>query len=231
MRLFVLLILVLTLSACVSAPQQHAQQEMDAEVIQAHQQSLQAIHAWEFQSRMAFIDHQQNARQSASLRWQNSPQQRSLRISHPLRGTLASIIETDIQATLTDPQGQEFTAPDIEALLLRHLNVFLPIDLIHDALLGRLPQAQIINPEYYAEGTLAAYEVDIKDRRWFPGQQAHTTTWQVSLGRYQQAENQAVSLPHQLELHSVDYQIRLNISRWTILASDEQTSHAAHRNY
>lgn len=226
MRLFALLIFVLTLSACASAPQQHAQQDMDSEVIQAHQQSLLAINAWEFQSRMAFIDHQENSRQSASLRWQNSPQQRALRISHPLRGTLASIEETDLHATLTDRQGHQFTAPDIESLLLSHLNVFLPIDLIHDALLGRLPQTQIINPEYYAEGTLAAYEVDIEDQRWLPGQQARTTTWQVNLGRYQPAANQAVSLPHQLELNSTDYQIRLSISRWTILATDENNSHA-----
>lgn len=217
MRLFALLIFVSLLSACASMPERHAQQDVDEEAIEAHQLSLSAIETWEFQSRMAFVDHQENARQSASLRWQNAADTRALRISHPLRGTLARIEETADYALLTDHQGNEFLASDIESLLMVHLNVFLPIELIHDALLGRLPQTRIINPEYYADGTLAAYQVDIEDQHWQSGQQrAQTTSWQVELDRYQEAVNLAVRLPHQLELNSADYQIRLSISRWTI---------------
>ncbi|MCC5880912.1 MAG: outer membrane lipoprotein LolB [Idiomarina sp.] len=217
MRLFALLFFVSMLSACASIADRHTPQDIDDSIIDAHQQSLAGINAWEFQSRMAFFDHQDNSRQSASLRWQNEASQRSLRISHPLRGTLARVEETADYAKLTDHQGEEFFAADIESLLLIHLNVFLPIELIHDALLGRLPQTQIINPHYYADGTLASYQVDIDNAQGFMSQDnISQTSWQVSLARYQQASDYAVQLPHQLELSSDDYLIRLSISRWSI---------------
>lgn len=230
MRLFALLIFVSTLSACASVAERHAPQDVDDAIIDAHQQSLAGIQAWEFQSRMAFFDHVEDTRQSASLRWQNEASQRSLRISHPLRGTLARIEETAEFAKLTDHQGETFIAADIESLLLLHLNVFLPIELIHDALLGRLPQTQIINPQYYADGTLATYQVDIDNTQGLsapgaPGQ----TSWEVTLGRYQRASDDSAQLPHQLELSSDQYLIRLNISRWSITRKGNELA-AQHRD-
>lgn len=213
MRLTVLLFTML-LTACASAPQSVPKDQVDAGAIAQHQDSLADINAWEFQSRMAFFELQQNSRQVASLRWQNHPDSRSLRVSHPLRGTLAQLEETVAGALLIDQQGDEYQAATIEALLLLHLNVVLPIELIHDALLGRIPQAEIINPSFYPDGTLAEYQVDVQDSTT---RYARSQTWRVSLARYEPAANDSVRLPHQLELVSDAYIIRLNISRWTLL--------------
>lgn len=209
-----LVLFTIFLSACATVPQGVSENDVDAQAIAQHQDSLAHVSAWEFQSRMAFFELQQNSRQSASLRWQNHPESRSLRVSHPLRGTLAQLEETTTGAVLIDQQGDQYQAANIETLLLIHLNVVLPIELIHDALLGRIPQAEIINPSFYPDGTLAEYEVDIRDSN---SRYASAQTWRVNLARYDTAQNDSVRLPHQLELASDAYIIRLNISRWTLL--------------
>ena len=219
MRLVTFIITVCLLSACASAPESMSRADVDAQRIADHQRTLADITTWEFQSRLAFIERQQGGRQSASLRWQNAPTSRSLRVSHPLRGTLASLEETDQGAMLTDQQGDQYYAADIQSLLLTHLNVVLPIGLIEDALLGRIPQTEIINPSFYTDGTLAEYQIDVRSpRRWWDSSQDdhHVQTWQVKLQRYEHATNQPVRLPHYLELTSTQYEIRLNISRWTL---------------
>lgn len=209
-----LVLFTIFLSACATVPQGLSENDVDAQAIAQHQDSLAHVNAWEFQSRMAFFELQQNSRQIASLRWQNHPESRSLRVSHPLRGTLAQLEETSTGAVLIDQQGDQYQAANIETLLLIHLNVVLPIELIHDALLGRIPQAEIINPSFYPDGTLAEYEVDIRDSN---SRYASAQTWRVNLARYDTAQNDSVRLPHQLELASDAYIIRLNISRWTLL--------------
>lgn len=224
MRQIIVSLILVLLTACAGTPLSAPEQEVDADAIASHQQSLQRLDAWEFQSRMAFVDRQANDRQAASLRWHHSDNERALRISHPLRGTLARIEETSEGASLTDNQGQTYRARDIESLLMTHLNVFLPIDLIHAALLGRIPETTIINPNYYADGTLASYEVDI-EHPFAAWSQRPAQTWQVTLGRYSSVEIDAqthsqdavVQLPHELQLRSDDYEIRLSISRWSIL--------------
>lgn len=214
MRLITLIITSILLSACASAPESMSRDDVDAQRIADHQRSLANVTAWEFQSRMAFFELQQGSRQSASLRWHNAPTSRSLRVSHPLRGTLARLEETEDGAILTDQQGDEYYAADIQSLLLAHLNVVLPIGLIHDALLGRIPQTEIINPTFYADGTLAEYQVDVRHaNRWWDNE---AQTWQVKLQRYEEAANDPVRLPHYLELTSAQYEIHLNISRWTL---------------
>lgn len=218
MRQLAILFLIYFITACASIPDSLPEDEIADEAISSHQQSLSHIEAWEFQSRMAFVDVANNNRQAASLRWRNLVDARELRLSHPLRGTLARLNEDSSGAVLTDNQGQQFEANDIESLLLIHLNVFLPIELIHDALLGRFPDTEIINPTYYSDGTLAQYEVDLSvdnQQNWWLGDAGET--WRISLARYQSAHNDAVLLPHQLEIHSETYQITLNISRWTLL--------------
>lgn len=209
MRSLAILILLVTISGCASAPRSVDKSNIDAATVAAHQRQLSHIEGWEFQSRMAFINHLEDDRQSASMRWQHQADSRAIRISHPLRGTLARVEESSGEARLTDDQGNEFVAADIESLLAIHLNVVLPIELIEDALLGRIPDARIINPRYYEDGTLAQYEADITD-------DYATTSWDIELRRYQSASNAPYQLPHQLEMRSADYEIRLSISRWTV---------------
>lgn len=219
MRFITFMFTAFLLSACASAPESMSRDDVDAQRIADHQRSLADVSAWEFQSRMAFFELQQGSRQSASLRWKNAPASRSLRISHPLRGTLAQLEETENGAVLTDQHGDQYYAADIQSLLLAHLNVVLPIGLIQDALLGRIPQTEIINPTFYADGTLAEYQIDVRHaNHWWDNRLRHdeVQTWQVTLQRYENAANQPVRLPHYLELTSTQYEIRLNISRWTL---------------
>lgn len=211
MRLLTLLCLCLLLSACASRPPSMGEHDADRTQIDAHQADLAAIESWQLQSRLAFFDLRDDSRQSASLRWQYTDGYHAIRLSHPLRGTLARLEEGASGAVLTDNEGRSYPADDIESLLAWHLNLILPIDLINDALLGRIPDTQLINPQYYANGTLAEYSVDFDQNNAWQRQ-----TWHVSLDRYQNAQDSAIRLPHQLELQSEDYRIRLNITQWQI---------------
>lgn len=211
MRLLTLLCVCLLITACASRPPSYGENETDRIQINAHQAELASIQRWQLQSRMAFFDLKNNTRQSASLRWQYQDTYHSLRISHPLRGTLARLEEDESGAVLTDNEGRSYPATDLESLLAWHLDLVLPIELINDALLGKIPDTRLINPQYYSDGTLADYSVDIQlnDR-------TQSQTWHVSLARYQSAQDDSIRLPHQLELESDDYRIRLNISQWQL---------------
>lgn len=215
MRVLAILIVLLFISGCASQPESVHRAQVDERKVAAHQLQLDQINDWQFQSRMAFINHLDDDRQSASLRWQFTPQQRSIRLSHPLRGTLARVEEHSGLATLTDNQGSEYQASDIQSLLAQHLNVVLPIELIENALLGRLPDAAIRSPRYYPDGTLAEYKATVNDG-------FADTNWQIELSRYQMASNMALPLPHQLSLQSELYEIRLSISRWVLNQTHDQ---------
>lgn len=204
---------VMVIAGCATQPDRGTAENIDTQRIDAHQAELATIDSWEFQARMAFFNDRDDERHTASVRWQYSPSEVGIRLTHPLRGTLAEIEQTPYQAVLTDREGNQYAAPDMRELLQRHLGIMLPVALINDALLGRHPDVDLIDPVYYDDGSMASYRVALPYDR---NTEAADDVWHIEFFNYQQASNSNVRLPHRLHLESDAYRIRLAISRWQI---------------
>ncbi|RUO25330.1 outer membrane lipoprotein LolB [Aliidiomarina minuta] len=212
-----LMLITLFLTACASRPDSVSETDADQQLIATHQAQLADIDNWEFQARMAFFNFRDNERHSASIRWQQAPESLYIRISHPLRGTLAQLEQQPGYAILTDDDDNQYYARDVSELLVQNLNIYLPVELINDALLGRHPGTRLLQPRYFEDGSLASYQVDVSE----PGQASDR--WSVLLSNYAAAQNHSALVPHSLELESSDYRIRLNISRWQIISPEDET--------
>lgn len=217
-QICVLLVLTLFLTACASRPDSVSEHDADPQSIASHQAQLTHIDNWEFQARMAFFNYRDDERHSASIRWEHAPEKLYIRISHPLRGTLAQLEQQPGYAVLTDNKENQYYARDVTALLAENLNIYLPVELINDALLGRHPGTRLMQPRYFEDGSLASYQVDVSE----PG--LARDRWSVQLNNYAPAHNHPAIVPHSLELESSDYRIRLNISRWQITPEDENNN-------
>lgn len=204
---------LLCIAGCATQPDSGSADRIDTTRIDAHQAELATIENWQFQARMAFFNDRDDERHTASIRWQFSPRQLAIRLTHPLRGTLAELEQNAEQAILTDREGNQYYAQNIRALLQQHLNITLPVSLINDALLGRIPDLDLIDPTYYEDGSMAAYEVRLPTA-------GHASSaeekWRIEFFNYQQASDSSIRLPHRLHLESDDFRIRLAITRWHI---------------
>ncbi|MGX5914432.1 lipoprotein insertase outer membrane protein LolB [Aliidiomarina sp. Khilg15.8] len=204
---------IVVLAGCATQPDRGSAERIDNARIDAHQAQLATIESWEFQARMAFFNDRDDERHTASIRWQFSPDEVAIRLTHPLRGTLAELEQTPYQAVLTDREGNQYIAEDIRQLLQQHLGIMLPVTLINDALLGRHPDLNMIDPVYYEDGSMAEYRVRLTDDLRPTNAD---DSWHIEFFNYQQAADSNIRLPHRLHLESDDYRIRLAITRWQI---------------
>lgn len=92
-------------------------------------------------------------------------------------------------------------------LLEQRLNLPLPVTLLQQTVIGALP-AGSQQVRYLAAGTVADFRV-LADQQ----------QWQVKLLSYEQVamNSHNLLLPHQVELISDQYLVRLRISKWTPL--------------
>src|SRR5690554_616854 len=150
LRLILLSALLGLLAACSLRPDQSERfEQVNPRLVEAHQQQLAAINAWRIRGRIALIDTLENNRDAASLSWSQNSEGQQLRISHPLRGTLAqlqvsssnpsSMSNPSPMASLTLPNGETHTATSVEQLLANHAGIYMPFELIRQALVGSKP--------------------------------------------------------------------------------------------
>src|SRR5690554_6796054 len=151
---------LLLLSGCALRPSDDGRSaQTPPHLIEQHQAHLSTISQWHIRGRMAFFNLQEDDRSTATLTWQKEIAASSLRLSHPLRGTLARLTQTATQASLTDMQGETFYAPKIDQLLAWQLGIYLPFQLVEQAITGLKPDELGSQYLYYQDGTLASYEV------------------------------------------------------------------------
>lgn len=201
---FVLFLSLIVLSACSSRPtQQQVVTNVANALVEQHQQRIIHISNWHIRGRIAFSNLLENDRNAATLSWTKGLDESFLRLSHPLRGTLAQLEQTPLAATLTDSKGEQHYAPSIDQLLYWQLGLTLPFSLVENAMTGKIPEQLGSQFGFYADGTLAEYQIDQQ--------------WHISLSRYQ-AVNTAtgmLQLPHELEVTHANYKIRLQINEWS----------------
>jgi len=216
LRLILLSALLGLLAACSLRPDQSERfEQVNPRLVEAHQQQLAAINAWRIRGRIALIDTLENNRDAASLSWSQNSEGQQLRISHPLRGTLAQLQVSSSNpspmASLTLPNGETHTATSVEQLLANHAGIYMPFELIRQALVGSKPAQGASAFAYYQDGTLAQYQF----ADWRSGQQ-----WQIDLSHYQTvaqpSSNKTVLLPHLIEVTEPGFELKLQINQWNL---------------
>lgn len=201
------------LTACSSRPDQR---ELSPHVVHAlvqqHQQDIGHISHWNIRGRIAFFNLHENDRNAASLSWLKAHQRSLLRLSHPLRGTLAQLEQTPLEASLIDNKGEQHVASSIDELLAWQLGLNLPFNLVEAAMTGKLPPQLGSEFGFYADGTVAQYIITTNN-----GPRSSKQQWHISLSRYKSVHTAAgmVKLPHELEITHVNYKIRLQINDWS----------------
>lgn len=210
---FITFLCLVILSGCSLRPDHSEQSDTVAlPLIEQHQLSIATLSHWTVRGRIAFFDLRENNRNAASLSWAKTDAGSFLRLSHPLRGTLAQLEQTPLSASLIDNKGEQYFAPTIDELLAWQLGLMLPFNLVEAAMTGKRPPQLGSEWSYYADGSLASYVVTVHDSVLNTNQH-----WHVSLSHYQTVESAVgrVKLPHQLEITHVDYKIRLQINDWS----------------
>lgn len=211
-HLLSLSVAVLLLSACASQPRPATHAEVPPEKISEQQARLEPVTGFTARGRIAFFDEQAGNREAARYHWQQQPTTTQFRLYHGLRGTLARLTADQTGARLTDLDGETHTGPDLTWLLRQQLGLALPIEVLTDAIIGRLPAHPTDEQHYYPDGTLASYRVQA------PGPGFGPQEWELTITRYTsvEQEGQHFRLPAELELAHPSYRIRLTISNWEL---------------
>ncbi|EKE82784.1 lipoprotein insertase outer membrane protein LolB [Idiomarina xiamenensis] len=206
MRLLICTCLLLLLSACASRPPQPSYQanQVDQHLIAEQQQRLANLNDWQLDGQVAVFDLVADERHAVYLRWQQTATHLSMRFSHPLKGTLATLEASAKGAILTDDEGQQWRDRDVKRLLARVLNLQLPIATMQQLVIGRQPSAAE-NLHYYQDGHIAELALTLSDQRW-----------SAQLQDYRAVRNDLLKLPHAVELTSPQYRIKVKVSQWTL---------------
>lgn len=194
------------------APIPEATPEVNEQLASVHQQQLTQLTRWQLTGQVAVFDEAADERHAVYLTWQQQPDELAIRFSHPLKGTLARVTEDATGAEFINDEDQRWYASSLDELLADHLQLALPVSLMQAIVTGREPAAAR-NRTYFEEGTLASYDLNYQG-----------TTWQVYLQHYRpvdvsamldtSAGDEVVLLPHQFQLTSPAYQIKLRMNEW-----------------
>ncbi len=139
---------------------------------------------------------QRGIRHSAGLRWIHHPQTDEILLLAPLGKVVARVYRDDQQATL-EQGDKHYQAENIETLMRQVLGWHLPLNGLHDWVLG-LPAA----------GSSAQIERDEHGQITLLKQDG----WKVRYLRY--ADTSPGSLPMRLQLTREDLQVQLLIDEW-----------------
>lgn len=173
-----------------AAPQQLAQQQL----AQQHQQNLQAISDFFIHGRMAV---QYDGRgYSGQIQWRKQDQQQHIALISPLGNSIAEIDIDEQQVTLTQSDGKQYQAQDVETLTQQILGWPLPAKQLKDWIVGRTGAGLIGQLQWDAQGRLSAF------------QQAD---WTVQYSDYLAQDLFANSLPAPTASAAVDLPVKLTL--------------------
>lgn len=210
MKLSLLLLFSLILVGCATPPKKIPMSAIDSNAVARHQQQVSSLEQWQLRGQIALFNLNADERDSVYLEWQQSPNSLQLRFYHPLKGTLARLEQDNQGATYYDEDGQAFYGTSAEALIARLFNFELPINLLQQVVTGELPEGaqqqryQIIEQPQQSLAPLFSYIVSRNEQQWH-----------VQLQDYEQSDA-SVFLPHNVELRSLEWRIKLRVSEWQL---------------
>ena len=136
LRIFLLLALIASLQACISAPpMKPAESALTKALYEKHQQKIATIHQFTLQGRIGVQTEGKGF--SGSLNWQHDKANDEVSLFSPLGGQVASIKKTSNQVTLIDDKGNSISEADAETLTQKTLGWKLPLAGLSDWSLGR----------------------------------------------------------------------------------------------
>lgn len=210
MKLSLLLLFSLILVGCATPPKEIPMSAIDSNAVARHQQQVGALEQWQLRGQLALFNLNADERDSVYLEWRQSPNTLQLRFYHPLKGTLARLEQDAQGATYYDEDEQAFYGYDAESLVARLFNFELPINLLRQVVTGKLPQGaqqqryQLLEQPELPLAPLLSYQVSRNEQQW-----------QVQLHDYEQSQG-TVFLPHNVELRSNDWRIKLRVREWKL---------------
>lgn len=210
MKARLLLLTILLLSGCATAPPEIPMSAIDANAVARHQQQLDAITQWQLTGQIALFNLQTDERDAVYLEWQQAPTVLNLRFYHPLKGTLARLEETTSGAVYYDEDGQAYYGATAESLIQRLFALKLPLNLLRTVVLGKQPpQARAQRFQLFDEADLPAAvltEYEVNDQQQL---------WRVQLAQYERQNNQLL-LPTETQLENSQWRVRLRIRKWQL---------------
>lgn len=212
-KLWSLLVIGL-LSACTSQPDTLDQQAVDNSAARYHQQQLQNIEQWRVQGQIAVFDKVEDKRDTVYVDWQQTSDTLSIRFYHPLKGTVAQLVERPDGAEFIDDANRKYLGDSAQTLLNDLFGMQLPLDLMDDLLLGRqMPDMRAV--QYLSLNTkpkravLASYRVNTGDH-----------TWLAELNSYENVtpttSSSAQVMPHRFELANDEWRIKMRVTQWQL---------------
>ena len=160
-----------------------------------HLNSLKSISSFEVQGRIGIQTNPKGF--SGSLVWQHGANSDDIALFSPLGSQLASIKRSSSAITLTDGNGNSYSAIDAETLTRDVLGWQLPLTGLSDWVLGRPSAAPIARSIWNAQGQLTHLEQD---------------GWNIEYDNYQQQG--AYILPGKIYLKSEQLNLKLLIEKW-----------------
>ncbi|MEA3587385.1 outer membrane lipoprotein LolB [Pseudidiomarina sp. 1APP75-27a] len=209
MKVRLLLIVALLLSGCAAAPPEIPLSAIDRNAAERHQQAIASLTDWSISGQLALFNRVEDDRDAVYLEWQHASGEMRLRFYHPLKGTLARLEEDLTGATFFDEEGQPYYGVTAEQLIARIFNFQLPLQLLSEVITGRRPDGAV-------QLSYQLHDLDGKPYATLNRYLVATTSekWQVELSNYQ--AEQSYLMPHQLELISPEWRIKLKVSQWKL---------------
>lgn len=206
-RHLILFITLLGLTACSTVQPPPIQHDVSAAAVQVQQQRLQQLTHWQLRGQMALFDLVQAERHGMHIEWYATPTHLNMRFYHPLRGTLARLEQTPEGANLIAEDGNEYQAQTMDDLLWEYFRLALPITQINAIISGR-EQPGMFNKSYQLQ-TFNDQQLALLAAFTMP---ATGQLWQGQLSQYKLVQD--VFLPHQIELSSSSWRLKLQVSKW-----------------
>ncbi|MFB9214539.1 lipoprotein insertase outer membrane protein LolB [Vibrio sinaloensis] len=190
------LLAALLLSGCASIESSQTNVEW-----QTHQQRLASISQYQSSGKLGYISPEQ--RQSLNFRWQHAPQSSQLRLTTFLGQTALNLKITPTGAVVDTYDDKTYTSTNAESLIYQLTGLTIPVEQLHDWLLGRPTSADgyLLNET----NTLATLRKEINGQ-----------TWQLDYLNYKDVlvDGVALPLPQKLKLKQQDTSINIVISKW-----------------
>ena len=192
------LLAALLLSGCANIESSQTNVEW-----QTHQQRLASISQYQSSGKLGYISPEQ--RQSLNFRWQHAPQSSQLRLTTFLGQTALNLKITPTGAVVDTYDDKTYTSTNAESLIYQLTGLTIPVEQLHDWLLGRPTSADgyLLNET----NTLATLRKEINGQ-----------TWQLDYLNYKDVlvDGRALPLPQKLKLKQQDTSINIVISKWDI---------------
>ncbi|PHR65366.1 MAG: outer membrane lipoprotein LolB [Idiomarina sp.] len=205
-----LLLVVLTsawLTACSSVPEPPSTSDVDAKAVTAQQQQLKQLDNWRLRGQMALFDLREDDRHGLYVDWSSSADQLMMRFSHPLRGTLAKLEQSNGQAVLIDEDGKEYRATTAQELLWQYFRLDLPMNQISAIVIGQeLPD--MVEKQYQLQQYRKRPYALLSNFVMLAADQV----WRAQLGEYELING--TFLPHSINLTTDAWRLKLQVSQW-----------------